>query len=316
MKTIKWGIIGCGDVCEKKAGPALYGVEGCELTAVMRRNGELAKDFAKRHNVSTYYDNVGELLANPEINFIYVATPDEFHEEYTIAASEAGKHVLVEKAMALTAEGCQNMIESCSKNERILAVAYYRRCYPIILKAQEMLQQGAIGQVKKIWMNDEFPLSHRLDLFHFFAGDIDSVLSRTEELPPGSYQKGTGPVLYLNTKTGIEGSTNLGWKEIFAPEVVRIEGERGTITVADLKKGDLKIEVDGNATNQLIEPFPATHWGLVRNVYDFFNGNAPLACDGVEGRKSTVILDIVNELKDDGKPVLVDYSMSNTKTAT
>ncbi len=88
MKTIsenvKWGIIGVGDVCERKSGPAFNKVPNSELVAVMRRNAEKAKDYASRHKVSKYYSDAKDLIHDPEINAIYVATPPAFHEEYTI----------------------------------------------------------------------------------------------------------------------------------------------------------------------------------------------------------------------------------------
>src|ERR1044072_2959571 len=96
-KVIGWGIIGCGDVTEVKSGPAFNKVPHSALVAVMRRDSEKAKDYAKRHNVPKWYGDAGNLINDPDVNAIYVATPPSSHEEYTIAAVNAGNPVYVEK---------------------------------------------------------------------------------------------------------------------------------------------------------------------------------------------------------------------------
>ena len=84
MQKISWGIIGCGDVAEVKSGPAFQKCEHSELVSVMRRNPEKAKDFAKRHSVPNWTTNADEILQNPEINSVYIATPPSSHLAYTV----------------------------------------------------------------------------------------------------------------------------------------------------------------------------------------------------------------------------------------
>ncbi len=307
MKIVNWGIIGCGNVCEKKAGPALYGVENSNLVAVMRRTKHLAEDFAKRHNVPRAYGSVEELLADPQVDTVYVATPDAAHEEGTLAALNAGKDVLVEKAMATDRHACQRMIDLAKEKGRILAVAYYRRGYPTILRAKQLIDQGAIGAVEQIIINDEFPLSHRLDLCHFFCGEVKTIRAQTQRLDACSCDI-EGPVLYCKMENGAACITNQGWDENLVPEQLDIRGEKGRICILDLKAGLLVIKKPGEKkVTENLGPLPATHWGLVDNYVKYVNNAAELACDGVEGRKSTVILDIVEELQPDGKEVAVAY---------
>ncbi len=306
MKTLYWGTIGCGDVVERKGGPPLFGIEGCELVAVMRRDAEKAADYARRNHVPRWYDSVDDILADEQINAIYVATPDPEHEWGTIRSAEAGKHVLVEKAMATSTAACDRMIEACDKAGVILAVAYYRRCYPSILRAKELIDKGKIGDVKTMTINDEFPLSHRLDLAHFFFGDVDAVWSKVQDLAPGSYAD-RGPVLHVRSLSGVESIMNIGWDEKLAPETLDFVGTEGELHITDLKAGLLNYTVDGQTKTEQLPKLKATHWGLVENFLQHYNGQGPLACDGVEGRKSTVILDIVQELPDDSDEVKVDY---------
>ena len=114
-KIINWGIIGCGNVCEVKSGPAFQLVENSALYAVMRRNKEKAQDFAQRHSVPNYYSSAHELIQNSKIDAVYIATPPNTHAYYTIKALKAGKPVYVEKPMALNYKECKQMIEASEK---------------------------------------------------------------------------------------------------------------------------------------------------------------------------------------------------------
>ncbi|MCH8476212.1 MAG: Gfo/Idh/MocA family oxidoreductase [Opitutales bacterium] len=306
MKTIKWGIIGCGNVCEKKAGPALQGVDNSELVAVMRRDETKARDFARRHGVPRAYGSLDTLLQDPEVDYIYNATSNPAHHQTTLAALKAGKPVLVEKEMGLNAAECDDMISCAEEMNLTLAVAFYRRGYPTILRARELVEQGAIGKLQSIYLNDEFPLSHRLDLLHFFAGDVASIEGKTENLPPCSKET-KGTMLYCHHHNGVVGYTPTGWDENLVPETLDLRGTKGRILVLDLKGGLL---VWHNAEGKHREepgPLPATHWGLIDNFVKAVNGKAELCCDGREGRKSTVLLDYINQLPPDSGPLSVDY---------
>src|SRR6185369_5252669 len=106
LTEVRWGIIGVGDVCEVKSAPAMNLVEGSKLVAVMRRNGAKAKDYAARHHVPKWYDDADQLINDSEVNAIYIATPPDSHEAYTVKAAKASKPVYVEKPMARTHSEC------------------------------------------------------------------------------------------------------------------------------------------------------------------------------------------------------------------
>jgi predicted dehydrogenase len=148
MKTIRWGMIGCGDVTEVKSGPGFQKTDHSRLVAVMRRNGHLAKDYAERHGVPRWYTDASALIHDPEVDAVYIATPPSSHKQYAITAAEAGKPVYVEKPMALNFGECQEIIETCRSAGVPLLVAYYRRALPRFLKIKELIQSGAIGEVR------------------------------------------------------------------------------------------------------------------------------------------------------------------------
>ncbi len=150
MKHISWGIIGCGRVTEVKSGPAFNRINDSRLVAVMRRDGDKARDYARRHGVPKWTTDVDELIHDDTVNAIYVATPPGSHMEYTIRAAEAGKPVYVEKPMARTHEECQEMITACKKANVSLFVAYYRRQLPGFLKIKRLLENGKIGDIRLV----------------------------------------------------------------------------------------------------------------------------------------------------------------------
>ncbi len=149
-RTIRWGIIGCGDVCEVKSGPGFQQAENSELVAVMRRDADKARDFAARHNVPRWYDDAQQLIDDADVDAVYIATPPSSHEEYVVRVALAGKPIYVEKPMARNFPECQRMIKAAQNAQMPLFVAYYRRALPRFLKVQEILQNGGIGDIRAV----------------------------------------------------------------------------------------------------------------------------------------------------------------------
>ena len=149
-KEIRWGFIGCGEVTEKKSGPAFNLVPGSRIQAVMSRSKEKASSYAERHNIPRWYADALQLINDPEVNAIYIATPPSSHATYAIMAMKAGKPVYVEKPLASSYLDCQR-INRVSEQTRVPCfVAYYRRCLPYFQKVKELVENGAIGKVTSV----------------------------------------------------------------------------------------------------------------------------------------------------------------------
>lgn len=161
-KTIRWGILGAGDVCEVKSGPAFQRAEHSELVAVMRRDGAKAEDFARRHGVGRWYDSVSDLLGDSEVDAVYIATPPRFHLEHTLAALTAGKDVYLEKPMAMSADECRQIIKAEEKSKNKLALAHYRRALPAFTRIRELIEDGTLGTVRLAELNFFLPESNNL----------------------------------------------------------------------------------------------------------------------------------------------------------
>ena len=257
FEKVRWGIIGCGDVTEVKSGPAFQKVNNSELVAVMRRTGELAKDYAKRHHIAKWYDNAEELINDPDVDAVYIATPPGSHKEYAIKVAKAGKPIYVEKPMALNITECQEMITACKDAGVPLYVAYYRRAQPRFLKIKELLENNAIGDVRFVstiqyqkasedvldpqnlpWRVQPelagaglfFDLaSHTLDMLDFLLGPIKSVQGfasnqagyyRAEDIVTGTY-------LF---ESGVHGIGNWCFSAFEDVDVNEIVGSKGKIT--------------------------------------------------------------------------------------
>lgn len=254
--TIRWGIIGCGNVTELKSGPAYRLTKGFELTAVMRRNLEKAQDYARRHQVPNYYDDADKIINSPEIDAVYIATPPDSHREYALRVAEAKKPCCIEKPMALNYEDCLIIYNAFEERNTPLFVAYYRRTLPRFLKIKDWLNSEEIGAVKRLsWVLSKPPnafdlekrenwrtdvkvapggyfddlASHGLDLFHFFFGEVIEAQG-TSKNHKGLY---SAPDMVIGSwihRSGATGTGSWNFGALRQEDRVEIYGEKGKIT--------------------------------------------------------------------------------------
>ncbi len=147
MDTIKWGFIGCGEATEKKSGPAFAQVKGSTVIAVMSRDKNKAKSYAERNGIPKWYTDAQELVDDPDVNAVYIATPPSSHATFAIMAMKAGKPAYIEKPMAASYEECARINRISEQTGVPCFVAYYRRYLPYFQKVKELLKQGEIGNV-------------------------------------------------------------------------------------------------------------------------------------------------------------------------
>lgn len=148
--VVNWGIIGCGDVCEVKSGPAFSKVANSKLVAVMRRDVVKAADFARRHGVSRYYGDADQLIGDNEVNAIYIATPPVYHEEYAFRAMKAGKPVYIEKPVTVNSASCERMVAAAERFDVPAVCAHYRRELPLYREVRRIVEDGQLGTIRLI----------------------------------------------------------------------------------------------------------------------------------------------------------------------
>lgn len=146
MKLLRWGFIGCGDVAEKKSGPAFDMIDGSKVVAVMSRREDKARSYAERHHIDKWYTDAQELIADPDVNAIYIATPPSSHATYAIMAMHAGKPVYVEKPLAASYDDCARVNRVSAQTGVPCFVAYYRRYLPYFKRVRDIIESGTIGK--------------------------------------------------------------------------------------------------------------------------------------------------------------------------
>ncbi|UCS92864.1 Gfo/Idh/MocA family oxidoreductase [Echinicola marina] len=272
-KEVRWGVLGVGDVCEKKSAPAMNLVENSRLVAVMRRDEEKVQDYAKRHGVPKWYTDADELINDPEVNAIYIATPPHVHKALTLKAAAAGKPVYVEKPMARTYEECKSMIAACEAANVPLFVAYYRRALPHFVKIKELIQEGAIGDVRYVniqmnqvlvpevvsnldnnWrVNPEMAgggyfydlASHQLDFLDFALGPIKSAKGfKTNQA--GIYEAEDMVTAAFEFESGVMGSGSwcFSSSKVSEMDLTTIIGNKGQISYETFGAGKLHLETE------------------------------------------------------------------------
>ncbi len=319
MKTlshVRWGILGCGDVAEKKGGPALYQAAGSSLAAVMRRDKAKAEDFARRHGAARSYDDADALLADPDVDAVYVATPPHLHCAQTIAAARAGKHVLVEKPMARSAAECDAMIAACRAANVHLHVAYYRRFWPKFVEAKRLVHDSTIGHALGArlqmcamsgsagWRTDPAISggghfvdvgSHRLDMLLHLLGDVAEVSGYVDNLV-GGHGAENDIVLSLRMASRVVVSAGFHFHTHPTRDVLEIYGTGGTLAL-DPFDGDtitLRYGLEQPAERGIRHPNPSpTHLPFVEALVKVYQGEAVAHVTGEEGAKATRIMDAV-----------------------
>jgi predicted dehydrogenase len=144
--TVRWGLIGCGDIAAKRVAAALRDSPGSALVTVARARADLAAEFAERHGAKRWHADWRDVLRDDEVDAVYLATPVRLHAEQAVAAAEAGKHVLCEKPMALDVASSERMVAAARQHGVRLGVAYYRHHYPIVDRLRTLIASGELGQ--------------------------------------------------------------------------------------------------------------------------------------------------------------------------
>ena len=292
MTTVRWGIVGCGDVTEVKSGPGFQKARGSALVAVMRRDAAKAEDYARRHGVPRWYSDAEALVRDPEVDAIYIATPPSTHRQYALLAAAAGKPVYVEKPMALDHGECRAMIDACAAAGVPLFTAYYRRAMPRFARIKALLDAGAIGTVRVAsvsvyrsfvppagalpWRIDPAVsggglfvdlASHQLDLLDYFLGPIVDV-SGVAANQAGLYPAEDVVVAAFAWASGARG-TGL-WSFSASGDVDRTElvGTRGRILYTTFTDAPVILETDAGI-EALELPFPAhVQQPLIQTIVD------------------------------------------------
>ncbi|HLO35196.1 MAG TPA: Gfo/Idh/MocA family oxidoreductase [Candidatus Deferrimicrobium sp.] len=147
---IRWGILSTADIAIHKAIPGLRRAPNCEVVAIASRDRDRAIEVAGRLAIPRAHGSYEALLADPDVDAVYIPVPNHLHAEWTLAAARAGKHVLCEKPLALTAEDAQRMIDGCREAGVLLMEAFMYRLHPSWVAVRELVAAGRIGRLTAV----------------------------------------------------------------------------------------------------------------------------------------------------------------------
>lgn len=316
-QVIKWGMIGCGSVTEVKSGPAYGLVEGFEIAAVMRRNLELAKDYAKRHNIERYYNDADVLINDSEIDAVYIATPPDTHHFYALKVAKAGKICCIEKPMAPSYKACLEISNAFTQRNLPLFVAYYRRSLPRFNKIKTLLDDNAIGNVRHIewylsrtpseldnsktynWRTDKIIApagyfddlaSHGIDLFTYLLGDIEEASGTSTNQQQLYTAKDAISGSWIH-KSGVTGSGSWNFGAYKREDKVRLIGSEGEITFSVFLEQPIELITKAKTETFFIENPKYIQQYHVQNMKDHFYGDIKHPSTGITAMHTTWIMD-------------------------
>lgn len=154
---IRWGIAAPGSIADQMA-TALHTLDDAEIVAVGSRSPDRAAEFAERHTIPRSYGRYEDLYADPDVDIVYVASPHSAHCDMTVAALEAGKHVVCEKAFAMNAGQARRMVETARRRERFLMEALWTWFLPPIIDVRRRVAAGEIGEIRVVQANFGVPV--------------------------------------------------------------------------------------------------------------------------------------------------------------
>lgn len=316
-ENMRWGIIGCGDVTERKSGPAYQKSDGFALHAVMRRDATKAADYALRHGVPKYYADADVLINDPEIDAVYIATPPDTHKYYALKVAEAGKPCCIEKPMAPSYDECLAICEAFDNKGLPLFVAYYRRSLPRFLQIKSWIDEGRIGEVRHVnWHLSRVPsavdlsgeynwrtdtsvaragyfddlASHGLDLFAFLFGDFKEVTGSSLNQQRLYTSKDAVAASWLH-ESGVTGTGSWNFGSFERDDSVTIIGSKGKIEFAVFEDVPLALTTaEGREELEIAHPENIQLYH-VRNMREHLSGNVLHPSTGRSGAHTNWAMD-------------------------
>ncbi len=292
---VNWLVVGIGDITKKRVLPAILAETRSRLGGVVSRSPEKAAPYG----VPVWTD-LAEALRDAKIDTVYVATPVFLHAPQTIASVRAGKHVLCEKPMAMNHTEAREMLREAGAAGNTLGIAYYRRMYPKVRRAKELLAAGAIGRPllaeinchdwfdnadgQRGWLLDPAkagggPLfdigSHRIDVLNYFFGKPVTVSGQLSNVVHQTPVEDSATVL-IEYECGVRGIVDVRWNSRVSRDQFRIVGTDGEIELSPLNGPVLR---HPGGVEEL-PPHRNLHYPCIENFVSAVLDGMPLASSG------------------------------------
>lgn len=323
MKIINWGFIGCGDVTERKSGPAFNEVSNSHIVAVMSRSEQRARSYAERHHIERYYTDAQKLIDDPEVNAVYVATPPSSHATFAIMAMKAGKPVYVEKPLASSYDDCVRINRVAEETGMPCFVAYYRRCLPYFIKVKELIGSGVIGKPITVQVRFSEPAHasllngternalpwrlqpdiaggglfydlapHQLDLLQQYFGVIVEARGFKDNRK-GLYEPEDTVSACFRFETGLTGSGSWCFvaHESAREDRIEIIGDEGLLSFSVFDYTPIVVHTSSGTQTIAVPNPPYVQLPLIRNVVEHLQGLAVCECTSISATPVNWALD-------------------------
>jgi len=253
MTSLRWGILSTADIARSKVVPGIKTAQRCEVVAIASRDAARARVVADELGIPISHDSYEALLADPEVDAVYIPLPNHLHAEWTIAAARAGKHVLCEKPLALTAADAQRMIDVCRGEGVRLMEAFMYRLHPSWVAVGALVASGRIGRLTSVqswfsYFNDD-PTNIRNNLAAG-GGALYDI---------GCYSVNLSRMLFGVEPTGVEASITRdpsSGVDVLASAILEFATGTATFTCSTRVETDQRVHVYGSEGRLSIEiPF-------------------------------------------------------------
>lgn len=320
MKEISWGFIGCGEVTEKKSGPAFNLVEGSHVEAVMSRSADKARSYAERHGVRKWYTDAQELIDDDRVNAIYIATPPSSHATFAIMAMRSGKPVYVEKPLAASYEDCVRVNRISDETGVPCFVAYYRRYLPYFRRVKRIVDAGVLGNIINVqvrfsvppreldYNSSELPwrlqpdisgggyfydlAPHQIDLLQELFG----IIVKAHGYPSNRahlYQAEDTISACFRFESGLVGSGSwcfVGHKSA-REDSIEVIGDRGSLTFSVYNYNPIRLITSDGLTNIEVKNPPYVQLPIIKNVIEDLQGIDKCLCTSVSATPTNWVMD-------------------------
>lgn len=315
---VRWGFIGCGEVTEKKSGPAFGLAEGSFIEAVMSRDAAKAASYAERHHIGKFYTDPIELINDPDVDAVYIATPPSSHATYALISMKAGKPVYIEKPMAASYEECLRINRVSQETGVPCFVAYYRRYLPYFLKVKELVKrigkainvQIRFAQPPKELSYDRSNLPwrvipdiagggyfydlapHQIDILQELFGYILDA-SGVSSNRAGLYDAEDSVSACFRFEDGLIGSGSWCFVADESAKEDRIEiiGDKGMVCFSVFTFQPIALH-DSTGRHEFDIPNPEhVQFPLVQAVVDHLNGKSECTCNGLSATPTNWVMD-------------------------
>jgi predicted dehydrogenase len=321
MKILKWGFIGCGEVTEKKSGPAFSEVAGSQVEAVMSRNLDKAKSYAQRHGIKKWYDDAQELIDDSEVNAVYVATPPSSHATFAIMSMKAGKPVYIEKPLAASYDDCARINRISEQTGIPCFVAYYRRYLPYFQRVKDIVDQGVIGKIINVQVRFAVPprdldyahpenlpwrlqpdiagggyfydlAPHQLDLLqHMFGVILEArgICANRGNL----YSAEDSVSAVFKFENGLPGSGSWCFvgHESAKEDRILVIGEQGSLSFSVFSYEPITLHTSEGKQQIVVENPPYVQYPLIKNVIEHLQGLSVCQCTSVSATPTNWAMD-------------------------